>query len=605
MAILGGILSVALIGVYNGLWYNRYFPLPEGWFSVYADMMRKGMVPYRDFYCFVPPLYPLFISAVQAVLGTKIIMLRIVGLVIAWVSTGVLYTILRSCFGTTSAFLATVVGMIYYESSVVFIDYDFLQVMTAAGLLACLLILRFHKAAQSAAQRKQASAWAICAGCAAGIALFTKQSNGVFICCFAGIAVIIAGGTSGRSWALRGALLYICGFSIVACSLCIWLLVHGALGACIGAIGGGGVSSKGGLMHIFFGFVPDVFKGDMLSRSLVLFILSLPFGLASIWALRMEPLHSSRFLSKDWGIAALLFAAAGLSLAILGPWYLGYGADSWAFGYLQYYADQSMIPAAIIGVLLIFCSTAENAYRLRSLGNRPLVIPALVASGFFWGNGTSGGIDGAGAFLAFSLFFAMLLHHGGYFRIGGVAVAIVMIMQASIFTENKYHVPYNWWGVEGEVDMRSDEEKTNQPLLSGLWVAPAENRILDGITGLIKSNTREGERILIFPQTPIFYLLANRPMMGTVVSHWFDVLPDNVALMEKDLLERKPPAMIILMQLPEYVWHEHERAFRQGQRCAQREILDTIVRMQAEGKYEEIATFQINEDHMYRVLKRK
>src|SRR5262249_52748544 len=43
---------------YNLLFFNRYLPLTEGWFSLYARLIRDGQTPYRDFCLFLPPLYP-------------------------------------------------------------------------------------------------------------------------------------------------------------------------------------------------------------------------------------------------------------------------------------------------------------------------------------------------------------------------------------------------------------------------------------------------------------------------------------------------------------------------------------------------------------------
>ena len=63
-------------------------------------------------------------------------------------------------------------------------------------------------------------------------------------------------------------------------------------------------------------------------------------------------------------------------------------------------------------------------------------------------------------------------------------------------------------------------------------MTPERNETYDRITAIIQRETLPCEPILIFPQTPIFYLLADRPMMGHAVVHWFDFLPDNLARKE-------------------------------------------------------------------------
>ena len=148
-----GVLAVAIVAVFNLIFYDHYAPLPEGWFSVYADLIRKGQLPYRDIYFFLPPVFILFITAVQAVLGPEIIMLRLVGVLIILICTGALFKILHECFGPVAAFFAAVAGMIYYQTGIAHIGYDFFQVMNLAMLLACVCLLRFNRNLQQELRR--------------------------------------------------------------------------------------------------------------------------------------------------------------------------------------------------------------------------------------------------------------------------------------------------------------------------------------------------------------------------------------------------------------------------------------------------------------------
>ena len=139
----------------------------------------------------------------------------------------------------------------------------------------------------------------------------------------------------------------------------------------------------------------------------------------------------------------------------------------------------------------------------------------------------------------------------------------------------------------------------------GLWVTPERNETYDRITAIIQRETLPCEPILIFPQTPIFYLLADRPMMGHAVVHWFDFLPDNLARKEMHLLETQPPALIMYMEMPEEVYLAHEKLFRAGRPSAQREILAKIHQMQSEGTYDEIAVIPLHSNFTFRIMKRK
>ena len=63
-------ITLVVVGVYNLMFFNRYLPLTEGWFLAYARLMAEGKVPYRDFYFFMTPLYPLQMEAFLARLET-------------------------------------------------------------------------------------------------------------------------------------------------------------------------------------------------------------------------------------------------------------------------------------------------------------------------------------------------------------------------------------------------------------------------------------------------------------------------------------------------------------------------------------------------------
>ena len=601
-----GALAVAIVAVFNLIFYDHYAPLPEGWFSVYADLIRKGQLPYRDIYFFLPPVFPLFITAVQAVLGPEIIMLRLVGVLIILICTGALFKILHECFGPVAAFFAAVAGMIYYQTGVAHIGYDFFQVMNLAMLLACVCLLRFNRNLQQGRHTTRATpGWPLLIGVCAAIALFTKQSNGFFIAASLAVAVLYAGGRVSRTWAVRGLVWFSLGFGLVAGALLFWLVATGSLTACLGMIFGGAAASKGGLGQIFFGFIAQTVTGDLISRLMALLILGLPLGFGSLWLLKLEPAARLKLTGNGWEYLTVIAGAAGLLTAILMPWVREGGLPGWIPEFLSNYVTLSMIPSALLGTGLILMAWLVGALdRSHPSSASPLFLTALVSAGVLWGNGTSGGLSEGGAFLGSSLFVGLLLRHGGWLRLGGLAVAAVLCLQLCISTEVKYRTPYYWWGVQ-EPDIRLPHVPANQPLLKGLWVTPERNETFDRITAIIQRETLPGEPILVFPQTPIFYLLADRPMMGHAVVHWFDFLPDNLARREMDLFETQPPALILLMEMPDEVYLAHENLFRAGRRSAQREMVEKIHQMLSEDSYDEIAVIPLNPNYSFRILKRK
>jgi hypothetical protein len=101
---------VALVAFYNAQFAFSFLPLTEGWFSLYALLIRDGHVPYRDFYLYLTPLYPLLMAGMTALLGDTFFALRLAGVAIVAVMALLLYLILTHRFRHSTSALAAVVA---------------------------------------------------------------------------------------------------------------------------------------------------------------------------------------------------------------------------------------------------------------------------------------------------------------------------------------------------------------------------------------------------------------------------------------------------------------------------------------------------------------
>ena len=82
------ILIVVFTAIWSLLTFNKTAPVTEGWFTVYADLILSGKMPYSDFELTFTPLYTYFTAGVNAVFGDHLIVWRIIGSVL-FVLTGV------------------------------------------------------------------------------------------------------------------------------------------------------------------------------------------------------------------------------------------------------------------------------------------------------------------------------------------------------------------------------------------------------------------------------------------------------------------------------------------------------------------------------------
>ena len=57
------LLAIGIVQFYfSSHFWNKYLPLTEGWWHVYARWISEGRIPYRDFELLTPPLNPLLIN---------------------------------------------------------------------------------------------------------------------------------------------------------------------------------------------------------------------------------------------------------------------------------------------------------------------------------------------------------------------------------------------------------------------------------------------------------------------------------------------------------------------------------------------------------------
>lgn len=93
---LNFILVIGVVLSYNLKMWNNFFPITEGWFSVYANLILNAKVPYKDFYLLLPPLYPIILALIIKIFGNQIIVLRILGLGVILVISSSMFYILKT-----------------------------------------------------------------------------------------------------------------------------------------------------------------------------------------------------------------------------------------------------------------------------------------------------------------------------------------------------------------------------------------------------------------------------------------------------------------------------------------------------------------------------
>jgi hypothetical protein len=159
-------------------------------------------------------------------------------------------------------------------------------------------------------------------------------------------------------------------------------------------------------------------------------------------------------------------------------------------------------------------------------------------------------------------------HHRKY-------IYIVLALAVFVGEWAKLDVPFAFIpGYEERVSLATTVSV--QPQLRGMRL-PADTRdFLDGTVALIRDHTTSNDTIFTFPELSLIYALADRRPPTWSWSHNIDVVNDRFAREEADRLRERPPAVIVYCPPSETSLSLEERAWRQGARSGQRDLIDAV-----------------------------
>ncbi len=604
--VAGAVVCLVVVGIYNLLFFYRFFPLTEGWFSVYADLILHGRMPYRDFYFFLPPLYPLKIAAFTYLFGPSIFALRVLGFVLALLITLALFIIYSRFFPAYIASISAIATAIYYESNVAYIPYDFLHFCTLYALVSGYLVCVYFRAEARVTNYGPLHHLLLgLSGALSSFAFLTKQSNGFFIVACLTLAVALNGLPFGFRRCFRGIALFAAGVFAPIVLVCSWLLKRHALNLFLHQAFLGGAKAKGTMAAILFGWAPRLLTyPDMLClAAVVVFVL----------ALRYKSFLLDKFTSREgreftFGLAQnlILFWCCGiLCLLCVALPYANVGLSSIAanatFIHAAYYA---VIISTAVGCFLLFVIYATRMVWGRSLLFADIVTILCLSLGLLYGTGTSAAFAEEGAFLGAGLLLGYLLLVRSSYHSGKIVFLCLVMCLLVFMVSRKYVQPYNWWGIT-ENDVRAATESIDDVYLHGIQMSRNTADVVSSVRSIIERYSRPDEAIFTFPNIPIFYLLTGRPSTAFAVVHWFDVLPDKPAADDAQRLLSFPPKIIVSLELPQDVWVSHEKAFRDGKPSGQRKIYQAIQSLTSRpGKYVLAGVFYIPEHNWVKVWRR-
>jgi hypothetical protein len=576
-------LSVILSFLYVGFFFNKAFPLTEGWYSVFAKYINSGKIPYRDFDFHFTPLYAYIIAFITKLFGYDIIVLRCLGIVVFIGITVAAYLIFSKLFGPTVSMISSVVAVIFMQSELPQIFYDYIRFYDLFTYLALLFLLIFLD--KNSANKPSRYLLVFLTGIFASIAFLIRQNSGAIVAFYILLLLLFYLIVSKQK---KRIFLFVYAVSIIIpiIVLLLFMAASHSLTLFIESIAAVALSSKGGLFVVLFAWIPRYFSAviNSLIVIIVLFLFLMLFYFCN------KPSFQKQVEWKKHDIITS-FSFFFLFLIIL-------------FGCFFYPVSQgkeiwfSSLPVIVYTISISFF--VIMLYNL-TISKRPVVDKTsfgwsfLALTGFViavgYGSGTSAGLSEGQTALAAGTIVAVFLslsYNKFMFPIRMALFIGTLYVLFNIFNF-KMNVPYTWWGLT-EDNIRTASRKIDVPYMNGIYVSPSKEMVVEGVVNDINRYSISGDDVFIFPHIPIFYMLTEKYPKTFTTVQWFDVSSPKAVDDDMVFLKSNRPNVIVLCHIPEGVKEGHEKLFANGNKSSLRKMQEALYNMIGSDEY-----FVVNE----------
>ena len=580
---LGLFAVIAVAAMYHLVFFNRVFPIQEGWFSCIAHEMLSGRTPYKDFYLFLQPLYPLEITGLTSLFGDSFITFRIVGMVERLLLVAILYLMLKRILTARHAMVITLASLAVYASHTTDVIYSYYQTCLFFGLLSAYLLLTYLERPVG----RRDLIIACTAGVLAGLGFMTKQSTGLFVTAALGAVLLIASFRLNKPMSKLSVPVYIAGWLCPVAACFSWLASKGAFRSYVEQVYRGASSSKGSVLGVLFSFYTRAFT----ARYCIAFLVMCFAVYLSRILFKDRGLDPAEERSGQAGTARAWVAVIAASLfcflfpILYRPIFGAY--PSQPFYVLKLCVIHISFYVSILASIVLFIRVWTARERGRDL---QLFLLSIVSLSIMYAHGLSFTLEEHAVIPSIGLMFAVLLPLvKGPARLKAVALYACCFTLIFFCAVQKYAWPYEWWGWR-EPNILDATQKSTIGALKGFRVSPLTNEVITGVTALTKKYSAKDDTIFTYPHIPIFYVLSGRYPSTFALVHYFDVCPDSYAIRDAAELFRKPPAVIVNLEFPEWVWKFHEDAFRKGALSGQRKIAAAIDQLTRGGNMDSSAS---------------
>ncbi|MBQ7246790.1 MAG: glycosyltransferase family 39 protein [Lachnospiraceae bacterium] len=595
------LMTLLVSGIYPGILYNQTLPFAEGWYTYYAQCINAGEVVYRDFDYLFTPLYIRFIALVTRIFGYDLIVLRFIGVIFFVLIALVIFLIFRELFDDRISAVVTVASVMYMQSEVVQIFYDYIRMMDIFSLLSVLLLIRFIRNHNN---ERKALRLLTAAGVSNALFLLIKQNMGLVFFAFALILITaVCLVTHEKLRILWSRLLaFAAGFAVPMLICGLIMLIEGSLGAFFAQTGAAALAAKGGALAVIFNWIPNNMNVFVMVSGLSAVMLILVA--ASFAAKRYLPGRTAEGSGMARTVITVAFLVVSAAAFMVFAKHPGPAKTFDRLDYLNPYAlFLVMLPLFIVMVV----RTVHRSSKGTTLTIRELQYIAIAGAyiAIAWGCGMSGGIaEGqstlAVGFIAGVVLYNLQFRYADLFTGAAVLGALVLTLQCGA---KKMANTYNWWDMD-EADLwASVEESPDIPLLRGIGLSEDTLEACETIYHVITEHTDSDDPIYCFPHIPVFYSICDRTDPGVRAKvQWFDVVSDSSIDRDMLTLEENLPKAILIYETSENAYDSHERLFRGGGVSATRRMKQFLLDLTSEYGYTFYGRIEASENNTFRLF---
>ncbi len=652
-------ILLLLLAGYNLFLCNKFFPVTEGWFSEYAMYILDGQIMYKDFFMYIPPLYPLIIAFLIKIFGNYYLVLRIYGIVERLILVLIVWLILKHYFSNKSCFISILIASILYMTNLQDLFYGYYQ---TSLLIAMFSLLFFINSNNIEFSNRKRFFFASLSGISVGILLYCKHTLGLicFLLYLALFIFYIIMNKNDRS--LKYLIIYAFSFCLVVIIGIIILQSLGALNPMIDQLFFSS-NSKGSLWNILLNFIVNakeylnfiiislivgiycVFSNFLLKNKfnnryklLLDIIIYTLFDIYVLFMLLDSSINITAFLililflfsfllvlnfflfkkcirkSFSDNIFVCVFCVILLSIFFVSLFYPKFSnfSSNFASNPLMSISISygSFYICVFIALYYFVKYLIRSKYRLINNNYDFNIISISCFSAMvLYVHSMSGTMEIHGSLLALSLVLCIIfqdifkrinsrLIKFNYYNIFCLSFIIVMCI-VSCFTQRIYK-PYHWWGVGASPSITEQTSYLKDPTLKGFKIEKKQADELNYIYDLVINLKNENDTMYTFASINYFNVMSGLKSPTFAKVHFFDVCTDEYAISDLKIIQETEPNFIVYIDYDENTYITHEKLYRNDNYCGQRVLIDGIKKLCDSEKYELIyISKNISEDPIY------